>query len=158
MPVLANSAISQDAYRAESEKIRERFERSHDGQAAIRLTRAVETVAANWNQFPDEYAVMLGFATVFVAASIAFTIVIQAFYHKQDLFKKATKSHAVKLSILEMLPLFLGNLASSDPVKTKNAHVCSDIGLTRRPGACIVYRGEIAGVLGSTAQGRLLGR
>ncbi len=33
---------------------------------------------------------MLGFATVFVAASIAFTIVIQAFYHKQDLFKKAT--------------------------------------------------------------------
>ncbi len=47
-------------------------------------------LALNWNQFPDEYAVMLGFGIVFVAASIAFTIVIQAFYHKQDLFKKAT--------------------------------------------------------------------
>ena len=47
-------------------------------------------LAANWNQFPDEYAVMLGFLIVFVAATIAFTLVIQGFYHKQDLFKKAT--------------------------------------------------------------------
>ncbi len=47
-------------------------------------------LAANWNDFPDEYAVMLGFAIVFVAATIAFTIVIQGFYHKQDLFKRAT--------------------------------------------------------------------
>jgi uncharacterized membrane protein required for colicin V production len=47
-------------------------------------------LALNWNQFPDEYAVMLGFLIVFVAATIAFTIIIQAFYHKQDLFKKAT--------------------------------------------------------------------
>jgi AbiV family abortive infection protein len=34
---------------------------------------------------------------------------------KADLFKKATKSHAIKLSILEMFPLLLGNLARSDP-------------------------------------------
>jgi membrane protein required for colicin V production len=47
-------------------------------------------LAQNWNQFPDEYAVMLGFAVVFVAATIAFTVVIQGFYHKQDLFKRAT--------------------------------------------------------------------
>lgn len=47
-------------------------------------------LAANWNQFPDEYAVMLGFLIVFVAATIAFTLVIQGFYHKQSLFKKAT--------------------------------------------------------------------
>jgi uncharacterized membrane protein required for colicin V production len=47
-------------------------------------------LAANWNQFPDEYAVMLGFGIVFVAATIAFTLVIQGFYHKQSLFKKAT--------------------------------------------------------------------
>jgi uncharacterized membrane protein required for colicin V production len=47
-------------------------------------------LASNWNQFPDEYAVMLGFGIVFVAATIAFTIVIQGFYHKQSLFKKAT--------------------------------------------------------------------
>jgi uncharacterized membrane protein required for colicin V production len=46
-------------------------------------------LAANWNQFPDEYAVMLGFGIVFIAATIAFTLVIQGFYHKQDLFKKA---------------------------------------------------------------------
>lgn len=47
-------------------------------------------LAQNWNDYPDEYAVMLGFALVFVAATIAFTVVIQGFYHKQDLFKKAT--------------------------------------------------------------------
>ena len=45
-------------------------------------------LAQNWNDFPDEYAVMLGFAIVFVAATIAFTVVIQGFYHKQDLFQK----------------------------------------------------------------------
>jgi [protein-PII] uridylyltransferase len=53
MTLLANSAISQDAYQAESEKIRERFERSHDGQAAIRersdLTDSL--IGELWNQF-----------------------------------------------------------------------------------------------------------
>jgi uncharacterized membrane protein required for colicin V production len=47
-------------------------------------------LAQNWNDYPDEYAVMLGFAIVFVAATIAFTVVIQGFYHKQELFKRAT--------------------------------------------------------------------
>jgi uncharacterized membrane protein required for colicin V production len=47
-------------------------------------------LAINWNQFPDEYAVMLGFGIVFTAATIAFTLIIQGFYHKQQLFKKAT--------------------------------------------------------------------
>jgi uncharacterized membrane protein required for colicin V production len=47
-------------------------------------------LAANWNQFPDEYAVMLGFLIVFVAATVAFTLVIQGFYHRQPLFQKAT--------------------------------------------------------------------
>jgi membrane protein required for colicin V production len=47
-------------------------------------------LAQNWNQFPDEYAVMLGFGIVFIAATIAFTIVIQGFYHKQALFEKAS--------------------------------------------------------------------
>jgi hypothetical protein len=31
---------------------------------------------------------MLGFGIVFVAATIAFTLIIQGFYHKQDLFQK----------------------------------------------------------------------
>ncbi len=47
-------------------------------------------LAGEWNQFPDEYAVMIGFGTVFVAATIAFTLVIQGFYHHQPLFEKAT--------------------------------------------------------------------
>ena len=47
-------------------------------------------LAQNWNDYPDQYAIMLGFGIVFVAATIAFTIVIQGFYHKQELFQKAT--------------------------------------------------------------------
>ncbi len=47
-------------------------------------------LAQHWNQYPDEYAIMLGFGIVFVAATIAFTLVIQGFYHKQELFQKAT--------------------------------------------------------------------
>jgi uncharacterized membrane protein required for colicin V production len=47
-------------------------------------------LAANWTQFPDAYAVMLGFGIVFVAATIAFSLVIQGFYHRQPLFQKYT--------------------------------------------------------------------
>jgi uncharacterized membrane protein required for colicin V production len=47
-------------------------------------------LAQNWNDYPDEYAVMLGFGIVFIAATIAFTVVIQGFYHKQALFEKAS--------------------------------------------------------------------
>jgi membrane protein required for colicin V production len=47
-------------------------------------------LASNWNQFPDEYAVMIGFGAVFAAATIAFTLVIQGFYHRQPLFEKQT--------------------------------------------------------------------
>ena len=36
MAVLANSSISQDAYQTESDNIRERFEQSHNGRAAVR--------------------------------------------------------------------------------------------------------------------------
>ena len=52
MPVLANSAISQDAYQAESEKIRERFEHSHNGQAAIqeRSNLTDSLISELWNQ------------------------------------------------------------------------------------------------------------
>ena len=47
-------------------------------------------LAANWGQFVHEYSVMVGFGTVFVAATIAFTLIIQGFYHHQPLFEKAT--------------------------------------------------------------------
>ena len=36
MPLLANCAVGQDAYQNQAQKIRDTFERSHDGQAAIR--------------------------------------------------------------------------------------------------------------------------
>jgi uncharacterized membrane protein required for colicin V production len=45
-------------------------------------------LAANWNQFPDEYAVMLGFLIVFVAANVAFSLILQGFYHRTPLFPK----------------------------------------------------------------------
>lgn len=47
-------------------------------------------LGANWTQFSPEYAEMIGFLTVFVAASIAFSIVIQGTYRKAPLFEKAT--------------------------------------------------------------------
>ncbi len=45
-------------------------------------------LANNWNQFPDQYAIMLGFLIVFVAANVAFSLVIQGFYHRSPLFPK----------------------------------------------------------------------
>jgi uncharacterized membrane protein required for colicin V production len=45
-------------------------------------------LASNWRQFVPEYSVMVGFGTVFVAAMVAFTLVIQGFYHHQPLFEK----------------------------------------------------------------------
>jgi membrane protein required for colicin V production len=67
-------------------------------------------LAEQWNQFPDEYAKMLGFGIVFVAATIAFTLIIQGFYHKQALFKKNTVVDEViggVLGVVELL-FFVG--------------------------------------------------
>lgn len=60
-------------------------------------------LSANWNQFPDEYAVMLGFGVVFVAATIAFTLIIQGFYKHQPLFAKATFADEVIGGILGII-------------------------------------------------------
>ena len=58
---------------------------------AASLTNVVGPfLADNWNQFPNEYAVMLGFLIVFVAANVAFSLIIQGFYHRQPLFAKYT--------------------------------------------------------------------
>jgi uncharacterized membrane protein required for colicin V production len=46
-------------------------------------------LAANWTHLPDEYAYMIGFGTIFVAASLAFALVVQGFYKPQPLFEKA---------------------------------------------------------------------
>lgn len=47
-------------------------------------------LAAHWHQFPAQYAWMLGYLTMFVVASIAFTLVIQGFYKPAPLFKNAS--------------------------------------------------------------------
>jgi uncharacterized membrane protein required for colicin V production len=44
--------------------------------------------AEHWEQFPAEYSVMVGFLTVFVAAVIAFSLVIQGTYKRMPLFEK----------------------------------------------------------------------
>jgi uncharacterized membrane protein required for colicin V production len=64
-------------------------------------------LAEQWNQFPDEYAMMLGFGIVFVAATIAFTLIIQGFYHRQALFKKNTLVDEVIGGILGVVELLL---------------------------------------------------
>jgi membrane protein required for colicin V production len=46
-------------------------------------------LAANWTHLPAEYAYMIGFGTIFLAASLAFAIVVQGFYRPQPLFEKA---------------------------------------------------------------------
>ena len=48
-----------------------------------------EFLGANWRQFSSEYGYMVGFGVVFVAASVAFALVIQGFYKPQPLFQKA---------------------------------------------------------------------
>jgi membrane protein required for colicin V production len=65
-------------------------------------------LATYWNQFSDEYAVMLGFGIVFVAATIAFTLIIQGFYKHQPLFAKATFADEIIGGILGIVQgLFL---------------------------------------------------
>jgi uncharacterized membrane protein required for colicin V production len=60
-------------------------------------------LAANWRQFVPEYSVMVGFGTVFAAATIAFTLIIQGFYHHQPLFEKATFADEIIGGVLGVL-------------------------------------------------------
>lgn len=46
-------------------------------------------LGSNWSQFSRQYSYMIGFGTVFVAASLAFALVVQGFYKPQPLFAKA---------------------------------------------------------------------
>jgi uncharacterized membrane protein required for colicin V production len=47
-------------------------------------------LANNWTHLPREYDIMFGYLIVFVAAAVAFSVVIQGFYRKQPLFDKYT--------------------------------------------------------------------
>ena len=57
----------------------------------------------NWTQFSQEYSYMVGFATVFVAASIAFALVAQAYYKPQPLFQKARFADEIIGGLLGLL-------------------------------------------------------
>jgi uncharacterized membrane protein required for colicin V production len=45
-------------------------------------------LAQNWEQFPPEYSVMLGYLIIFLAAIVATTLVIQGTYQKVEVFAK----------------------------------------------------------------------
>ena len=64
-------------------------------------------LAQNWTQFPDEYAYMIGFGTIFLAAFIALSIAIQGFYKPQPLFEKARFVDEVIGGLLGMLQAVL---------------------------------------------------
>jgi uncharacterized membrane protein required for colicin V production len=57
--------------------------------AALLAEPLSEFLGANWTQFSKDYSYMIGFATIFVASSIAFALVLQGVYKPQPLFKKA---------------------------------------------------------------------
>lgn len=61
----------------------------------------------NWTQFPREYAAMVGFLTLFVAAVIAFTLVIQGTYRKAPLFARYPVVDEVVGGILGVIQAFL---------------------------------------------------
>ncbi len=64
-------------------------------------------LAENWTQFPPEYAYMIGFLGVFVIASVAFSIVIQGFYKRQELFANATIVDEILGGILGIVQVLL---------------------------------------------------
>lgn len=45
-------------------------------------------LATNWTQFPKEYSVMIGYLVIFIAASVAFALVVQGTYTRLPLFAK----------------------------------------------------------------------
>ena len=57
--------------------------------AALIAAPLSDFLGQNWTQFSKEYSYMVGFLTVFVAAAIAFALVLQSYYKPQPLFQKA---------------------------------------------------------------------
>lgn len=64
-------------------------------------------LAENWTQFPPEYSSMIAFLTLFVAAVIAFTLVIQGSYHKTEVFAKHPIVDEVLGGVLGVVQAFL---------------------------------------------------
>jgi uncharacterized membrane protein required for colicin V production len=64
-------------------------------------------LAQNWEQFPPEYSVMLGYLIIFIAASVAFSIVIQGTYKKAEIFAKYPVIDEVLGGVLGVVQGFL---------------------------------------------------
>ncbi len=45
-------------------------------------------LATNWTQYPKEYSYMIGYLVIFIAAVVAFALVVQGTYHKTQLFPR----------------------------------------------------------------------
>ena len=60
-------------------------------------------LASNWTHLPKQYSYMVGFGTIFVAASLAFALVVQGFYHPQPLFQKARFADEILGGLLGLL-------------------------------------------------------
>ncbi|HEY6568716.1 MAG TPA: CvpA family protein [Candidatus Limnocylindrales bacterium] len=45
-------------------------------------------LAVNWTQYPKEYSIMIGYLVIFIAASVAFALVVQGTYTRLPLFAK----------------------------------------------------------------------
>jgi uncharacterized membrane protein required for colicin V production len=82
----------------------------------------------NWTHLPSEYAYMIGFGTVFVAAALAFAIVVQGFYRPQPLFEKARfvdevlggllgllQAGIILLAVVVILDTFFLKIIAQDP-------------------------------------------
>jgi uncharacterized membrane protein required for colicin V production len=64
-------------------------------------------LAKNWTQYPKEYSYMLGYLVIFVAAVVAFTILIQGTYKRTQLFPKYPVLDEILGGILGVVQGFL---------------------------------------------------
>ena len=64
-------------------------------------------LAQHWTQFPPEYAAMLGFLMLFIAAVVAFALVVQGTYSKVEIFARHPVVNEVVGGILGVIQVFL---------------------------------------------------
>lgn len=64
-------------------------------------------LATNWTQYPKEYSIMIGYLVIFVAASVAFALVVQGTYTRLPLFAKYPVLDEILGGILGIVQGFL---------------------------------------------------
>ena len=71
--------------------------------AANLATPLGDFLADNWTDQSRQYSFMVGFMTVFVAAALAFAVVVQGFYKPQPLFQRARFADEILGGLLGLL-------------------------------------------------------